>query len=146
MTFYPPAIMHEWALAEAIISAALQNAEKEHLQKITEIHISLGELQQIEQDIFEFALNEIKKTQPPIIKNAKIILTIQPSTLQCKNCNYQWQFQKQKKQLTEDESEAIHFIPEVAFVHMRCPHCKSPDFTIIKGRGVTITNLRGKRP
>lgn len=137
--------MHEWALAEAIISAALQTAEKKHLQKITEIHISLGELQQIEQEIFEFALDEIKKTQPPLIQNTKIILTIQPTTLQCKSCNHQWQFRQQKKQLTEDESEAIHFIPEVAFVHMRCPQCKSPDFTIYKGRGVTITHLKGER-
>ena len=51
--------MHEWALAESILTAAVEEAEKQKLKRITEIKIALGELQQIEQDIFEFALNEI---------------------------------------------------------------------------------------
>jgi hydrogenase nickel incorporation protein HypA/HybF len=50
-----------------------------------------------------------------------------------------------KKKLNEDESEAIHFLPEVAFVHTRCPKCKSPDFEITKGRGVTITSIKGEK-
>jgi len=51
--------MHEWALAESILVAAVEAAEKEKMKKITEITIGMGELQQIEQDIFEFALDEI---------------------------------------------------------------------------------------
>ena len=50
-----------------------------------------------------------------------------------------------KKKLNEDESEAIHFIPEVAFVHTRCPKCGSPDFEIQKGRGVSITQIKGEK-
>ena len=49
--------MHEWALAESILTAALEAAEKEKLKKITLINVSIGELQQIEQDIFEFSIN-----------------------------------------------------------------------------------------
>jgi len=64
--------MHEWALAESIITAALEAAEKEHLKTITEIKIGIGELQQIEQDIFEFALNEIIKAHGKKLKNVKI--------------------------------------------------------------------------
>ena len=44
--------MHEWALAESIIVAALDAARKEKLKIISEINIQIGELQQIEQDIF----------------------------------------------------------------------------------------------
>ena len=61
--------MHEWALAESILSAAVEAAEKEKLKTITEIKISIGELQQIEQDIFEFALQEIIKSQDNKLKN-----------------------------------------------------------------------------
>jgi len=50
-----------------------------------------------------------------------------------------------KKKLNEDESEAIHFIPEVAFVHARCPKCGSPDFEIMTGRGVSITSIKGEK-
>ena len=42
--------MHEWALAESILTAAMEAAEKEKLKKITEIKIGIGELQQIEQE------------------------------------------------------------------------------------------------
>ena len=137
--------MHEWALAETIITAALDAAEKDKLKKINEIIIQIGELQQIELDIFEFALKEIIKSQNKKLKGTKILIETEESTLKCKNCEHTWSFNDMKKKLTEDESEAIHFIPEVAFVHARCPKCGSPDFEIVKGRGVSIKSIRGTR-
>jgi len=137
--------MHEWALAESILVAAVEAADKEKLKKITEITISLGELQQIEQDIFKFALDEIIKTQKGKLENVKIKIQTEKSALQCKNCNATWNFSDMQKKLNEDESESIHFIPEVAFVHTRCPKCGSPDFEITKGRGVSITQLKGEK-
>ncbi len=137
--------MHEWALAESILTAAVEAAEKEKLKKITEIKIDMGELQQIEQDIFEFALDEIIKSQGDKLKNVKIKIETVKSTLKCKNCDHTWKFSDMKKKLDEDESEAIHFIPEVAFVHTRCPRCGSPDFEITSGRGVSITQIKGEK-
>ena len=137
--------MHEWALAESIITTAIEAAEKEKLKIIKEIKIQIGELQQIEQDIFEFALNEIIKVQDEKLKNVKIKIETIKSTLKCKNCEHTWSFSDMKKKLDEDEGEAIHFIPEVAFVHARCPKCGSPDFEITRGRGISITSIKGKR-
>ena len=137
--------MHEWALAESILTAALEAVGKEKLKRITEIRISIGELQQIEQDIFEFSLNEIIKTQGEKLKDVKIKIEIEKSTLKCKSCENTWKFSDMKKKLNEDESEAIHFIPEVAFVHTRCPKCGSPDFEITTGRGVSITSIKGEK-
>lgn len=136
--------MHEWALAESVLTAAIEAAEKEKLKKITEIKIAIGELQQIEKDIFKFALDEITKNEEKL-KNVKITIKTEKSTLKCKNCENTWNFSDIKKELNKDESEAIHFIPEVAFVHTRCPKCKSPDFEIIAGRGVSITQIKGKK-
>ena len=136
--------MHEWALAESVLTAAIEAAEKEKLKKITEIKIAIGELQQIEEDIFKFALDEITKNEEKL-KNVKITIKTEKSTLKCKNCENTWNFSDIKKKLNKDESEAIHFIPEVAFVHTRCPKCKSPDFEIIAGRGVSITQIKGKK-
>jgi len=136
--------MHEWALAESVLTAAVETAEKEKLKKISEITIGIGELQQIEQEIFKFALDEIIKSQEDKLKNVKIKIETIKSTLKCKNCEYTWKFSDMKKKLNEDEEEAIHFIPEVAFVHTRCPKCKSPDFEIAAGRGVSITQIKGE--
>jgi len=136
--------MHEWALAESILVAAVEAAEKEKLKKITEIKIAIGELQQIEQDVFEFALDEIIKDQDQL-KDVKITIETEESTLKCNNCDNTWKFSDMKKKLSEDESEAIHFIPEVTFVHKRCPKCGSPDFEITTGRGVSITQIKGEK-
>lgn len=137
--------MHEWALAESVITAALKEAKKENLKRINEIKIGIGELQQIEQDIFEFGLNELIKTYDNKLKKVKIDIKTIKSTLQCKSCDNTWKFSDIKKKLNEDEGEAIHFIPEIAFVHMRCPKCGSPDFEIKSGRGVSIISIKGER-
>jgi hydrogenase nickel incorporation protein HypA/HybF len=137
--------MHEWALAESILTAAVEESKKEKMKKITEITIALGELQQIEKDIFKFALDEIIKEQGEILKNVKIIIKTEKSKLKCKNCEKTWSFSDIKKKLSEDEGESIHFIPEAAFVHTRCPKCGSPDFEITIGRGVSITRIKGER-
>jgi len=137
--------MHEWALAESIITAAVETAEKEHLKTITDITIHIGELQQIEKEIFQFALKELTTSQYKKMKNVAFHLKTEKGTLVCKACGHTWSFQDMKKKLSSGESESIHFIPEVIFVHARCPQCKSPDFEITKGRGVTLTSLKGTR-
>jgi hydrogenase nickel incorporation protein HypA/HybF len=136
--------MHEWALAESIILTVLKESRKKKLKKINEINIIIGELQQIEIDIFNFALEEIIKNYSNILENVKINIDIDETKLRCKICNNTWKFNDIKKDLNVDESEAIHFIPEVAFVHTRCTKCKSPDFEILKGRGVSISSIKGE--
>jgi hydrogenase nickel incorporation protein HypA/HybF len=137
--------MHEWALAESILTAALEAAQKEKIKKITEIDIAIGELQQIEKDIFQFALDQLIEDNKDKLKDVKIKIKTEKSTLKCRNCQNTWDFDNMKNKLNEDESEAIHFIPEVAFVHTRCTKCGSPDFEIEKGRGVSITKIKGEK-
>lgn len=137
--------MHEWALAESIITATLEAADKEKLGKIIEIKISVGELQSIERDIFEFALHEIIKDRSRKLKDAKIIIETEKSTFRCKNCENTWNFNDIKIKYNKNESEAIHFIPEVAFVYTRCRKCGSRDFEIISGRGVSIKSIKGEK-
>ena len=67
--------MHEWALAESIILTTLKESEKKKLKIINEINISIGELQQIELDIFNFAIKEILKEYNNKLKNVKIIVS-----------------------------------------------------------------------
>jgi len=132
--------MHEWALAEAVITTAKQIAEKEGLEKVTEVTVKIGELQQVEREIFRFALQQLK---PAMFKNAKLHITSAKTTLKCRVCGNAWLFKKQK--LGKNEAEAIHFVPEVAHTYIKCPKCGSPDFEIIKGRGVWLENIKGAK-
>lgn len=138
--------MHEWALAESILTASVEAAKKENLKQITEINVSLGELQQINKDIFKKAIEDIIDSQNNVLlKKTKINISIEETFLKCNKCECEWNFSDMKKKLSGDESESIHFIPEVAFVHTRCLKCGSPDFEITKGRGVSITSIKGEK-
>jgi hydrogenase nickel incorporation protein HypA/HybF len=132
--------MHEWALAEAVITAAQQIAGKEKLKEVTEVDIKVGELQQVERDIFLFALSQLK---PASFKNAEFHISKAKTTLKCRVCGNTWLFKKSK--LDADTAEAIHFVPEVAHAYIKCPKCGSPDFEISEGRGVWLENIKGVR-
>jgi hydrogenase nickel incorporation protein HypA/HybF len=132
--------MHEWALAEAVITAAAQIAEKENLKEINQVTIKIGELQQIERNILQFALSQLK---PANFKNTKFRITKAKTTLKCRNCGNTWLFKKQK--LDQTTAEAIHFVPEVAHTYIKCPKCGSPDFEIAEGRGIWLENIKGTR-
>jgi hydrogenase nickel incorporation protein HypA/HybF len=134
--------MHEWALAEAIISTALKEAKKEKLKEIVKLKINVGELQQIDIKTFEFILKEIIFTQSPIMRNMEIEIKPKPAILKCRICQYKWNF-KESKKLDKEKREAIHFIPELSHVYMRCPKCRSPDFEIVEGRGVWVDAIEG---
>jgi hydrogenase nickel incorporation protein HypA/HybF len=132
--------MHEWALAEAVIAAAQQIAEKEKLKNVKEVHIKIGELQQIEQDILRFALSQLKQSA---FKNVKFHITKAKTALKCRVCGETWLFKEKK--LDKTTAEAIHFVPEVAHAYIKCPKCGSPDFEICQGRGIWIENIKGAR-
>lgn len=132
--------MHEWALAEAVITAATQIAAKEKLKEVTEVTVKVGELQQVELDILKFAFQQLK---PANFKNAKFRITRAKTTLHCRACGNTWLFKKQK--LDKSTAEAIHFVPEAAHTYIKCPKCGSPDFEITEGRGVWLKNIKGTR-
>jgi hydrogenase nickel incorporation protein HypA/HybF len=132
--------MHEWALAEAVIKAASDIAEKEKLTEVTEVNVKIGELQQVEREILRFALQQLK---PANFKQTKFKITKAKTQLKCRNCGNTWQLKKQ--QLDPTTAEAIHFVPEVAHTYIKCPKCGSPDFEIIQGRGIWLQSTKGTK-
>jgi len=132
--------MHEWALAEAVITTATQIAEKEGLKQVTEVTIKVGEMQDVERPIFRFALTQIK---PAHFRNAKFRILQAKAKLKCHVCGTEWLFGKQK--LDKTTAEAIHFVPEVAHTYIKCPKCGSPDFEILEGRGVWLESIKGEK-
>jgi hydrogenase nickel incorporation protein HypA/HybF len=132
--------MHEWALAEAILSSAKQVAEQEKLKEVTAVTIRVGELQQVEPPILRFALSQMKTET---FKNAKFHILKAKSTLKCRVCGTTWQFNLNK--LDKTTAEAIHFVPEVAHTYIRCPKCGSSDFEIVSGRGVWLESVKGAK-
>ena len=131
--------MHEWALAEAVVSTASQMAIREGLRRVTEVRLKVGELQQIEIEILRFALSELKRSS--LLEEAEFIIETEKAELRCRVCGHKWFFRK--NEVDEDVAEAIHFVPEIAHAYIRCPRCGSPDFEVVRGRGVWLESVEG---
>jgi len=132
--------MHEWALAEGVITTAARFAEENGLTSVTEVVVMVGELQQVEHEVLHFAFDQLKT---PLFKNAEFVLKTQPAKFKCRNCGHLWNFKAEG--MTEEVSEAIHFVPEMAHVYIKCSQCGSPDFEVMEGRGVWLATIKGVR-
>ena len=130
--------MHEWALAEAVIEAVRKIAKEEGLREVNEINIKVGELQQIDHQILDFALTQLSS---PIMKQTRFHISTEKAELKCKVCENRWKFGADN--MDADTAEAIHFVPEIAHTYLRCAKCNSPDFEILTGRGVWLASVKG---
>jgi hydrogenase nickel incorporation protein HypA/HybF len=136
--------MHEWALADAVVSSAKKIAKEKDIKKIDEVTVVLGDLQNVNVEAFTFLFKEIISKEEDIVKEANIVIENEPPTFECTSCENVFTHEDTKK-LTHDESETIHFVPELAKLFIKCPKCESPDFKVIKGRGVYLKNISGER-
>ena len=118
--------MHEYALAEAVVSSALEFAEQEGLSELTGVVVRIGELQVIELSVFEFALQEILPATEPRLAGVTFTLEAEPAKLRCRPCGREFTLAETGGPKSEEESEAIHFVPELAHAFLRCPGCQSP--------------------
>jgi hydrogenase nickel incorporation protein HypA/HybF len=130
--------VHEWALAEAVVSTISRIASEKGMRDVIEATIRIGELQQIDLEAFKFALEQLS-SQYSI--RARFEFKEEKVEFRCRVCGKTWPFEREN--LDPDVREAIHVIPEVAHAFLRCPRCGSPDFEVVRGRGVWIESIRG---
>ncbi|MCE4617693.1 MAG: hydrogenase nickel incorporation protein HypA [Desulfurococcales archaeon] len=123
--------MHEWAIAEAIVREVERNLKR---TKVSSIRIVLGELQNIDKDILDQYLKMMIREVAPSVK---ISYETEEALFRCRRCGLTWKLKD--VHLTDFEREAIHFVPESVHAYVKCPRCGSPDFSILKGRGVKIS-------
>ena len=119
--------MHEWALAEAVSSLVF-----EKVKRPLKVSIKLGELQNVDEDIFLLALNELLNGVEMSFEREKCLLL-------CNACGCGWDLSS----LSEEERELVHFLPEAIHSYTVCPSCGSMDFSVEKGRGVTVEKIEG---
>ena len=137
--------MHEFALAEAVISAVVKAAEEAGIRTVKEFTIRIGELQQIDPEVFGGALKQLSTSRLDLLAKASIKIRKEGAAFRCRVCSHEWRFADFKDGLVEEISEAIHFIPEMAYAHIRCPECSSPDFELTHGRGIWVDEVTGER-
>ncbi len=135
--------MHEWALADAVVATAVKIAQQQGLQHIGEINLRLGELQQIDREVFEFALRHVVPPDDPLLTGVQFSIEAEPAALRCLACGHAWPLAESFAALPADQREAIHLLPETVHIYVTCPACGSPDFEIVAGRGVALVSVGG---
>ncbi|HDJ50686.1 MAG TPA: hydrogenase nickel incorporation protein HypA [Thermoprotei archaeon] len=128
-------MVHEWALAEAIVEYVKSNYP--NVNKFRRIEILLGELQSIDEEILGFSLKEILNSEKIAVD--ELVLSEEEAVLRCRRCRHEWRLKELK--LEDEVKEAIHFVPEVVHSFIKCPKCGSRDFEVVRGRGVYVKEV-----
>lgn len=127
--------MHEWALAEATVETVRREAAG---RRVLGVRLAFGELQQVDRDIFAAALADLA---PGAGLAAGVFeVAVEPARFACRACAATWAL-ADMPDLGDDDREAIHLLPEAAHAYLHCPHCRSVDFDVTAGRGVSISAI-----
>ena len=84
--------MHEWALAQSVIDATVKIIKEEGITSPRRVTVGIGELQDIDPDIFKRAVEDIKKTTS--LKEVEFVYKINPAVLKCNNCGHEWMYRE----------------------------------------------------
>ncbi|GAB4034448.1 MAG: hydrogenase nickel incorporation protein HypA [Elusimicrobiota bacterium] len=121
--------MHEWALAESVIKTL-----KTEKRNIHSAEVVFGQLQDIDREIFSFALKELMAQEKK--SSVKIKIVDEKALFECRSCGKKFDIEKVLSDPCEKEN--VHFLPEMVKAFLKCPDCSSRDFEILKGRGLSL--------
>ncbi len=133
-------MVHEWALAEAIVEYIEREAGQIGKKDIEKLVLKLGLLQSIDREILDFALKELFRDRGLNVES--IVYVDEDIKLKCRRCGFEWSISMDE--VDEAIREAIHFVPETVYSYFKCPRCGSRDFQILSGRGVLIGEIKWK--
>ena len=115
--------MHEAAIIEDVIRQVLQEAEKNRLARISNIHLVVGRLHHLVRQTMAELFNLMKR-EFPIISEATLKVEICPLRFVCRPCG------------KETEADAPSF---------SCPACQSTDIRIISGYELILARIEGEQ-
>ena len=110
--------MHELAIVEGIIDAAVPEAKKHGATRILAIKLKIGELSGVIPECIQEYFNIAAAGS--IAENAKLIVERIPATICCRSCGYDGALGKRRR---------------------RCPNCEGTDFTLTGGREYFVDSL-----
>lgn len=118
--------MHELSMADAIVKTAVDVAEKNDAQKITEVTIEIGKLTLLNPEQLTFMIEVLSENT--LLEGAKIVMDEIPIEIKCKSCNFVG---------TALFDDLDHFVPIV-----NCPECEGQDLKITKGRECNVKTIK----
>ena len=129
--------MHEYSLASEIADIVVTVGKENHIKKITQINIDVGEFSFIvpEQIIFWLKILSEQDANYSLMRDSSIKFREIKGLIKCSNCNYQGTIPTMS-----DEDKSMHNLIDVT---IRCPKCDSPSTSILQGRDVVVSSIQG---
>jgi len=110
--------MHELSIVLSIIEIVATEVKKSGAERVTEVHLEIGQLSGVEFESFEFALKNL--TPGSVIESAEITIEKPGGTARCCDCGYEFAIE--------------NFIGS-------CNLCSSFNLEIIKGRELSVKSI-----
>jgi hydrogenase nickel insertion protein HypA len=118
--------MHELSMADAIVKTAIDVAEKNDAQEITEVTIEVGKLAMLNPEQLKFMIEVL--SEDTLLEKAEVVINEIPIEIKCRSCNFEGL-------AVSDDSD--HYVPIVT-----CPECEGRDIEIIKGRECNVKTIK----
>lgn len=130
--------MHEWALAESVAATVEEELALHRGSVVEAVNLRFGELQNIDREIFETGLATLLESVPGL--EGRVHIEVEPARFRCGGCGTEWGLEVDSG-LSEEQREAVHFLPEAVQAFMHCPKCGGVDYRVTAGRGVSIASI-----
>ena len=148
--------MHiEYSLVKDIFNKSLEVARSNNITSISEVNIEVGGFVLMNLIYAQKAFNSLKKGT--IAESAVLNIKRTPGVLHCNSCQEEseiW-FNKEKEKAAnegrlkehEELEKEIKQMSPLGFIELmnkafQCRNCYSPNTSLIKGKGVSIKNIR----
>ena len=118
--------MHELSMADAIVKTAIDVAEKNDAQEITEVTIEIGKLTMLNPEQLKFMIDVLSENT--LLEGAEIIIEDIPIEIKCKSCDF-------VGLAVSDDLD--HLVPII-----NCPECEGRDLEITKGRECNVKTIK----
>ena len=122
--------MHELSMADAILKAVIENAEKSGATEVLEVTIEIGKSALLNPEQLKFLLDVL--TEDTIASGAKFIMEEIPIEIECSECDYRG---------IVNGDDLDHYAPIV-----ECPKCESKIVKITNGKDCIVKNISIEKP
>lgn len=142
--------VHEYSIAEGIVSAIKKLKDANNLISISEAVIQIGSLAQIDRNVLLDLLSILSEEYG--LGKVNYIIKYEESSFECNQCGFTWSWSHVKESIMgelcgelKDCDNPVHFIPDLINVFMKCLRCGSQDFKIVSGYDVRLISVKGVR-
>lgn len=131
-------VMHEFMIARGVVDSLREFSLRSGVV-VKSFKVLVGELSMLDVGLLVDAIGRLVEESE--VRGASFSVEVEPARVVCGSCGQSMSFGETVAGLSEEEKEAIHFLPELIASFAACRICGSKDLRVASGRGVTVRDV-----